>query len=146
MFSNDSVAGSYDQIACVDDLGRAQFKDLLFRRRECLFFAFDLLFVNGEDLREQPLIQRKQRLKKLIRRTDSRVVYVDHMRKCASWIWRESCQSARCRRIVQVIVPRAIGSRSRILTTRRRKDERSCLKWRIPSCGSQCLKLPASRL
>jgi ATP-dependent DNA ligase len=35
------------EIACVDDYGRAVFNDLLFRRRECLFFAFDLLFLNG---------------------------------------------------------------------------------------------------
>ncbi|OLC30806.1 MAG: hypothetical protein AUH28_15070 [Acidobacteria bacterium 13_1_40CM_56_16] len=43
------------------------FNDLLFRRRECLFFAFDLLFLNGEDLRWLPLIERKARLKKLLR-------------------------------------------------------------------------------
>src|SRR5215510_10121905 len=32
------------EIACIDDSGRSVFKDLLFRRRECLFFAFDLLY------------------------------------------------------------------------------------------------------
>ena len=31
------------------------FNDLLFRRRECVFFAFDLLFLNDEDLRGLPL-------------------------------------------------------------------------------------------
>jgi ATP-dependent DNA ligase len=39
------------------------FNDLLFRRRECVFFAFDLLFLNGEELRALPLIERKVRLK-----------------------------------------------------------------------------------
>src|SRR5204863_9434178 len=33
------------EIACIDGLGRSVFNDLLFRRRECLFFAFDLLFL-----------------------------------------------------------------------------------------------------
>jgi hypothetical protein len=33
------------------------FNDLLFRRRECVFFAFDLLFLNGEDV--PALIERK---------------------------------------------------------------------------------------
>jgi hypothetical protein len=47
---------SKGEIACVDDVGRSVFNDLLFRRRECLFFAFDLLFVNGEDVRAFPLI------------------------------------------------------------------------------------------
>ena len=67
------------EIACVDDMGRSVFNDLLFRRRECVFFAFDLLFVNGEDLRTLPLIERKGRLKKLLRRKQSRMLYVDHI-------------------------------------------------------------------
>ena len=37
------------EIACLDDSGRRVFNDLLFRRRECVFFAFDLLFLNGEE-------------------------------------------------------------------------------------------------
>ena len=59
------------EIACVDDSGRSVFNDLLFRRRECVFFAFDLLFLNGEDLRALPLIERKARLKQLLRRKRS---------------------------------------------------------------------------
>ncbi len=35
------------EVACVDEFRRSVFQDLLFRRRECLFFAFDLLFMNG---------------------------------------------------------------------------------------------------
>src|SRR2546427_12579683 len=67
------------EIACVDDSGRSVFNDLLFHRRECLLFAFDLLFLNGEDLRTVPLIERKARLKRLLRRKRSRVLYVDHI-------------------------------------------------------------------
>src|SRR5215470_16699637 len=67
------------EIACVDDSGRSVFNDLLFRRRECVFFAFDLLFLNGEDLRTLPLIERKARLKRLLRRKRSMVLYVDHI-------------------------------------------------------------------
>ena len=66
------------EIACVDDSGRSVFNDLLFRRRECVFFAFDLLFLNGEDLRGLPLIERKARLKKLLRRKCS----MGHYRPC----------------------------------------------------------------
>ena len=47
------------EVACVDDSGRAVFTDLLFHRGQCFFFAFDLLFLNGEDLRGLPLIERK---------------------------------------------------------------------------------------
>ena len=37
---------------------------------------FDLLFLNGEDLRALPLIERKSRLNKLVRRKRSRILYV----------------------------------------------------------------------
>ena len=44
------------------------FRDLLFRPRQCVFIAFDLLYLNGNDLRTLPLIERKATLKKLLRR------------------------------------------------------------------------------
>jgi bifunctional non-homologous end joining protein LigD len=50
------------------------------RHRECVFFAFDLLFLNGEDLRTLPLIERKARLKQLLRRKRSPLLYVDHIK------------------------------------------------------------------
>jgi bifunctional non-homologous end joining protein LigD len=65
------------EIACVDDAGRSVFNDLLFRMRQCVFFAFDLLHPNGEDLRGLPLVERKARLKRLLRRKRSRILYVD---------------------------------------------------------------------
>jgi bifunctional non-homologous end joining protein LigD len=61
------------EIACVDDTGRSIFNDLLFQRRECLFFAFDLLHLNGEDLWGLPLVERKAGLKRLLRRKPSAV-------------------------------------------------------------------------
>jgi len=67
------------EIACVDDVGRAVFRDLLFRRRQCIFIAFDLLYLNGKDLRTLPLIERKAALKKLLRRKRSRILYLDHV-------------------------------------------------------------------
>ncbi len=67
------------EIACVDDSGWPTFKDLLFRKRQCVFFAFDLLYLNGKDLRLLPLLERKKMLKKLLRRKRSRIVYLDHV-------------------------------------------------------------------
>src|SRR5262249_33121305 len=67
------------EIACVDDSGRPTFRDLLFRKRQCIFFAFDLLYLNGKDLRVLPLIERKALLKKLIKRKRARLIYVDHI-------------------------------------------------------------------
>jgi bifunctional non-homologous end joining protein LigD len=67
------------EIACVDSDGRPVFRDLLFRQRECIFFAFDLLFLNGKDLRVLPLLERKRLLKKLLRRKRTRILYLDHV-------------------------------------------------------------------
>jgi bifunctional non-homologous end joining protein LigD len=63
-----------------------------FRRRECVFFAFDLLFLNGEDLRALPLIERKARLKKLLRRKHSRVLYVDHIEARGHEFFQKVCE------------------------------------------------------
>jgi ATP-dependent DNA ligase len=52
---------------------------LLFRRRQCVFIAFDLLYLNGKDLRRLPLIHRKAALKKLLKGTRSRILYLDHV-------------------------------------------------------------------
>jgi ATP dependent DNA ligase domain len=50
---------------------------LLFRRHQSVFIAFDLLFLNGKDLRMLPLLERKATLKKLLRRRRSRILYLD---------------------------------------------------------------------
>ena len=67
------------EIACVDDAGRPKFRELLFRQRPCIFIAFDLLYLNGKDLRLLPLIERKAMLKKLLRRRRPRILYLDHV-------------------------------------------------------------------
>ena len=67
------------EIACVDNMGRPVFRDLLFSLRQCVFIAFDLLYLNGKDLRALSLIERKATLKKLLRRKRSRVLYLDHV-------------------------------------------------------------------
>jgi bifunctional non-homologous end joining protein LigD len=67
------------EIACIDGEGRPIFKDLLFRRSSCIYVAFDLLYLNGKDLRILPLIERKRRLKNLLRRRRSRMLYLHHV-------------------------------------------------------------------
>jgi bifunctional non-homologous end joining protein LigD len=45
----------------------------------CVFIAFDLLYLDGKDLRMLRLIDRKTILKKLLRRKRSRILYLDHV-------------------------------------------------------------------
>ena len=67
------------EIVCLDARGRSNFKSLLFRREWPYFYAFDLLAVDGEDLREWPLVERKRRLRRLIPSVPTRLLYVDHV-------------------------------------------------------------------
>ena len=48
------------EIVSLDELGHPQFKDLMFRRGELFFVAFDVLWVDGTDLRRRPLEERKR--------------------------------------------------------------------------------------
>jgi bifunctional non-homologous end joining protein LigD len=67
------------EVVCLDEGGQSDFKKLLFRRDWPFFFAFDLLALNGDDLRQLPLIERKARLKAIMPKIESRVRYVDHI-------------------------------------------------------------------
>jgi bifunctional non-homologous end joining protein LigD len=55
------------ELVCLDASGRSQFAPLMRRRQDVSFYAFDLLFLNGEDLRQLPLVERKRRLRRLIK-------------------------------------------------------------------------------
>ena len=61
------------EIVCFDDDGRPNFRSLLFRRDWPRFAAFDVLMLNGRDLRQLPLIERKVRLRAIMPRVQSRV-------------------------------------------------------------------------
>ena len=61
------------EIVCLDKKGRCAFNDLLFRRGEPFFIAFDLVKLNDKDLRREGLLDRKQErdnLQKQISRID----------------------------------------------------------------------------
>jgi bifunctional non-homologous end joining protein LigD len=57
------------EIVCLDEEGRSIFNELLFRRGSPIFYAFDLLYLNGRDLRQFPLIERKEKLREVIERS-----------------------------------------------------------------------------
>jgi ATP-dependent DNA ligase len=44
----------------VGTYGHPQFYSLTYRRAQPVFFAFDLLWLDGEDLRGLPLLERKR--------------------------------------------------------------------------------------
>jgi bifunctional non-homologous end joining protein LigD len=78
---NPKLAVLDGEIVCLDRAGKPQFRDLLFRRGDPCFFAFDLLIANGKDWRTERLIDRKQELRRLLTQmpANSRVKYADHV-------------------------------------------------------------------
>jgi len=60
---------------------------------ELTFFAFDLLFVKGEDLRALPLSKRKQRLEAMLNRLDSQTIrYLQHFEAKADAVLASACR------------------------------------------------------
>jgi bifunctional non-homologous end joining protein LigD len=80
------------EVCCLDEDGRSNFHKLLFRREWPFFFAFDLLELDGCDLRQLPLIERKIRLKRIMPKVESRVRYVEHIEALGSEIFRLACE------------------------------------------------------
>jgi bifunctional non-homologous end joining protein LigD len=91
------------ELVCLDDEGKSRFNLLLRRRAEPVFYAFDLLWLNGKDLRQLPLIERKKRLRQLIGKSDcERINYVQHieMRGCVLYqaICKKDLEGIVCKR------------------------------------------------
>jgi bifunctional non-homologous end joining protein LigD len=59
--------------------GRPLFYELMRRRGPFCFYAFDLLWLDGSDLRQQPLLERKRALRKLVPLSPQAVRYVEHV-------------------------------------------------------------------
>jgi len=71
------------EVAVVDQHGHSNFADLqetLKHGGKALsYFVFDLLALGGEDLRRVPQLQRKERLKTLLKRAKPPIFYSDHI-------------------------------------------------------------------
>jgi bifunctional non-homologous end joining protein LigD len=80
------------EIVCLDRQGRTQFRDLLFRRGTARFYAFDLLWLNGEELRLLPLIERKRRLRELVPLADMSLLYCDHLEADGIALFEQACR------------------------------------------------------
>jgi len=81
------------EIVCLNDAGKPEFRDLLHRRGEPRFVAFDLLWCDGQDLRYRPLIERKQKLRTILPAGSERVLYCDHVECDGESLFRVACDN-----------------------------------------------------
>lgn len=80
------------EICCLQADGRTDFYDLLFRREWPYFYAFDALSIEGEDLRELPLLERKRRLLAIMPAVECRLLYLDHLEARGVDLFRVACE------------------------------------------------------
>ena len=57
-----------------------------------ILLAFDLLEIEGEDLRDQPLLERKRRLRQLLSRRDDGLQYVEFLEGDGAAIFAHACR------------------------------------------------------
>jgi len=90
------------EVVSIDDQGRTDFSrlqsvlsDVLNQKdqKRLVYYAFDLLWLNGEDLRDRPLLERKAILEQLIKTIHSdRIRYSEHWTENGPEVLSASCQ------------------------------------------------------
>lgn len=70
------------EIVSLDGSGRPVLTSLLHRRGIACFHAFDVLWLDGKDLRDRPLATRKRALRYVLRGRSPFVRYVEHVAGC----------------------------------------------------------------
>jgi bifunctional non-homologous end joining protein LigD len=95
------------EAVCCDDNGVAVFAKLRQRRndRHVLLYAFDLLELDGEDLRREPLARRKMLLARLLVRARVGLQVNDHLAAAGDVVFRHACQLG-----LEGIVSKQLGS------------------------------------
>lgn len=80
------------ELGASDESGRTVFTALMQRAKPARYFAFDLLWLNGSDLRSLPLQWRKIELKRLLPARCADILYVEHTRGAGTDLYRLACQ------------------------------------------------------
>ncbi|WP_297506938.1 DNA ligase D [uncultured Caulobacter sp.] len=85
------------EVVALDEAGSPSFAGLQAALSEqttadLIFFAFDLLHAEGEDLTEQPLSERKARLETLLAGGDALIRYVEHFSRGGEAVLQSACR------------------------------------------------------
>lgn len=80
------------ELVCLDDEGQTLFYDLMFNRAPASFYAFDILWLDGEDLREKPTQERKEILQGVVSESPQRLLYVDHIEEEGEQLFELICK------------------------------------------------------
>jgi bifunctional non-homologous end joining protein LigD len=81
------------EIVKLDAEGRPQFYDLMRRRGPFALVAFDVLALNGKDVRALPLVERKKLLRMVVPRRSSVILYAQHLHGRGCDLFAEVCRN-----------------------------------------------------
>jgi len=115
------------EVVCLDGDGCPLFNALLYRRSEPSFVAFDCPWLDGQDLRRLPLIERKRVLRRIIPRGSDCVQYLPHVARRGPLHRGRPARSRRHRREAEA---RALRARGRLVALG--EDQESSIH---PGCG-----------
>jgi bifunctional non-homologous end joining protein LigD len=81
------------EIVALRSDGRSQFMDLMRRRtQQALYYVFDLLWLDGQDLRPLPLLERKLALSHLLKLSRvPAILYADHVEGIGTSFFKAVC-------------------------------------------------------
>lgn len=80
------------EVICLDPRGVSRFNALLNRKGQPIFYAFDLLWLDGKDLRQSPLLDRKDRLCALLQSANcAQIIYAQHIETEGKRFFKEIC-------------------------------------------------------
>jgi bifunctional non-homologous end joining protein LigD len=80
------------EIVKLDADGRPQFYDLMGRRGPFALVAFDVLVLNGKDVRALPLVERKKLLRAVVPQRSSTVLFAQHVHGNGRELFAEVCR------------------------------------------------------
>jgi bifunctional non-homologous end joining protein LigD len=94
------------EIVCLDAQGVSRFNQLLGRKGQPVLYAFDLLWLDGEDLRQIALLERKKRLATLIQSAAcERILYAQHIEEHGKRFFEQVC----ARDLEGIVAKRKLG-------------------------------------
>jgi bifunctional non-homologous end joining protein LigD len=101
----------HGEVVCCDERGLATFQLLRHRRNkpQAFLHAFDLLELNGDDLRREPIKVRKATLASILRKARHGVRLNEHLKHdCGLTVFQHACKMG-----LEGIVSKRLGSRYR---------------------------------
>lgn len=88
------------EVVALDRNGASNFSSLQAalsegRSRDLIYFVFDLLFLRGRDLRDRPLVERKEELKRMVAEEadqNAQIRYVEHLDDPGTAVLKSACR------------------------------------------------------